>query len=546
MPPPPDVQSTDAEGRIALAIQAIELKQFKSVRAAAKAYAVPRKTLDRRQRGVQSRRDSTPHNQNLTLSEESVIVSYVLDLDSRGFSPRICVVGEMANLLLRERQQPHVGKNWTTNFIKRRPEIKSIFNRKHDYQRMLCQDPEVIGKWFNLVSNVIAKYGIADDDIHNFDESGFLMGVIATAKVVTGVESRNRPKAAQPGNREWVTVIQGVNALGWAIPPFMILSGQYHLSAWYTDDDLPPDWAIAVSENGWTTNELGFAWLQHFDKHTKGRTKGAYRLLILDGHESHMSVQFDQYCKENNIISLCMPPHSSHLLQPLDVGCFGPLKTAYGRQIETLMRARINHITKLEFLPAFKEAWKATFTKDNICGGFRGAGLVPFNPEHVISNLDVKIRTPTPPTASQEAPWSSKTPSNLAEMKCQTELIKGRVASLQNTSPTPVNEALDRLIKGTTEVMHTAVLLKEEVKALQAANAMKQRRKRKTKKRLQESGVLTVQEGQDIAQQAAVEEQIRMEMRQQKGSQRRCRSCGKTGHNTRTCERHQRISTQIN
>jgi hypothetical protein len=182
----------------------------------------------------------------------------------------------MANLLLDQCHGTHVSHNWTTNFIKHQPEIKSIFNRKHDYKRLLCQDPEVIGKWFKLVSNIIAKYGIAIEDIHNFNESGFLMGMIAAAKVVTGVESHNHPKAAQLGNHEWVTLIQGVNSQGWAIPPFLILSGQYHLSAWYTDDDLPSDWAIAVSENGWTTNELGFAWLQHFDKHTKGHMTGAY------------------------------------------------------------------------------------------------------------------------------------------------------------------------------------------------------------------------------------------------------------------------------
>lgn len=250
MPQPSDIISTDPEGRMALAIQAIQLGQIKSSRAAAKVYFVNRTTLDLRLYGIQARRDSIPHNRNLTPSEESVIVNYVLDLDSRGFSPRVCVVGEIANLLLDQRQGTHVGQNWTTRFINRRPEIKSIFNRKHDYKRLLCQDLEVIGKWFSLVSNVIAKYGIAVDDIHNFDKSGFLMGMIATAKVVTGVESRNRPKAAQPGNREWVTVIQGVNSQGWAIPPFIILSGQYHLSAWYTDDELLPDWAIAVSENG--------------------------------------------------------------------------------------------------------------------------------------------------------------------------------------------------------------------------------------------------------------------------------------------------------
>ena len=191
-----------------------------------------------------------------------------------------------------------------------------------------------------------------------------------------------------------------------------------------------------------------------------------------------------------------MPAHSSYLLQPLDVGCFSPLKAAYGRQIETLMRLHINHITKVEFLPAFKKAWDATFTKVNICGGFRGVGLVLFSPERVISDLDVVIRTLTPPPAvSQEAPWSSKTPLNPEEMRYQTELVKGRMArisSLPDASPTPINEALDQLMKGATKMIHTATLLRVEVKELQAVNVMKKRRQKKARKCLQESGVLTV------------------------------------------------------
>jgi len=59
---------------------------------------------------------------------------------------------------------------------------------------------------------MIAKYRIHEDDIQNFDESGFLIGMIATIKVVTGAESRNQLKAAQPGDREWVTLIQGVSS----------------------------------------------------------------------------------------------------------------------------------------------------------------------------------------------------------------------------------------------------------------------------------------------------------------------------------------------
>jgi hypothetical protein len=91
-----------------------------------------------------------------------------------------------------------------------------------------------------------------------------------------------------------------------------------------------------------------------------------------------------------------MPPHLSHLLQPLDVGCFRPLKKAYGWEIERLIRRSITHVSKTEFFPAFYAAFQRTITQSNIKGGFKGAGLAPFNPEVVISKLDVQLRTPTP------------------------------------------------------------------------------------------------------------------------------------------------------
>ncbi|KAM5521604.1 pogo transposable element with krab domain [Fusarium oxysporum f. sp. phaseoli] len=141
-----------------------------------------------------------------------------------------------------------------------------------------------------------------------------------------------KTKISAAGNREWITVIQAINAEGQSIAPFIIGAGQYHLANWYRECDLPGDWVIATSQNGWTNNELGLEWLKHFDRSTTKRSNARYRLLILDGHESHHSADFERYCKENKIITLCMPAHASHLLQPLDVGCFGPLKQAYGRE----------------------------------------------------------------------------------------------------------------------------------------------------------------------------------------------------------------------
>jgi hypothetical protein len=98
-----------------------------------------------------------------------------------------------------------------------------------------------------------------------------------------------------------------------------------------------------------------------------------------------------------------MPAHSSHLLQPLDVGCFAPLKKAYGNQINELMHNGINYITKLKFLPAFRAAFNTLITSDNIRRGFRGTGLVSDDPEAVLSKLNVKLRTPTP-VVEAEAP----------------------------------------------------------------------------------------------------------------------------------------------
>lgn len=80
---------------------------------------------------------------------------------------------------------------------------------------------------------------------------------------------------------------------------------------------------MEASYNGWTTDLIGLRLLEKlFIPSTNSRIRGRYRLLILDGHGSHLAPQFDRICAENDVIPLCMPAHSSHLLQPRDVGFF--------------------------------------------------------------------------------------------------------------------------------------------------------------------------------------------------------------------------------
>src|ERR1700753_1773578 len=139
------------------------------------------------------------------------------------------------------------------------------------------------------------------------------MGVIGTRMVITGSERRTTPKTLQPGNTEWVTTIVAANAQGWAPPPFIIFKGRQHYNTWYKAIADRPSWVLSVSDKGWTSLEHGLEWLQHFNQHTEARTKGAYRLLIMDGHDSHNTIEFENFCKDHRIITLCIPPHSSHL-----------------------------------------------------------------------------------------------------------------------------------------------------------------------------------------------------------------------------------------
>ena len=358
-------QLPSKEGRILLAAAALKNNSELRVQRAASLYDTPRSTLQDRLAGALLLATSNAKKRKLLPTEEQALIQWILDLDKRGFPPQVIDVRRMANILLTARGQipppQPIGKCWVSRFIKSQPELQTKWNRKFHSQRALCEDPVIIGEWFQRVRETRQAYGILDEDIYNFDETGFMMGVAATSKIVTSSNTIGRAMTVQPGNRDWVTTIEGINMSGWSIPPFVILAGKVHQASWY--HDLPPDWVLAVSDNGWTNDQLGIEWIKHFDKHTSSRIKGVYRLLILDGHGSHITPEFDEFCSANRIISLCMPAHTSHLLQPLDVSCFSPLKAAYGREIQKLARLSIFHIDKNEFLSAYARIRNAIFTE---------------------------------------------------------------------------------------------------------------------------------------------------------------------------------------
>ncbi|KAF4547211.1 Hypothetical protein D9617_52g060320 [Elsinoe fawcettii] len=496
------------EGRVLLALHAFNQGQFKFLRAAARAFEVCFETLRRRHQGKVSVHEKRLATSKFTITEESLLIQRIMDLVHEGFPPRAADVRDIANLILKNKNPQKaetVGQKWVYNIVKRTPQLVSVYNRKFDYQRACQEDPKVIQAWFDLVQETVDKYGVPEEDIWNFDETGFQMGVISTSKVITSSDRQGRPRTFQPGNREWVTVIEGINARGWSIPPFVILCGKVCLITWY-QTGIPSDWRLAISDKGWTNDELSLDWIKHFHQHTDLTRKSKWRLLIFDGHGSHMTTEFKEFCLQNNILTLCMPAHSSYILQPLDVSCFAPMKKAYGQQVEAKMRLGNNHIDKAEFLSAFAIVHRQAMTTGNIKAGFAASGLAPFNPVQVLDKLDPILSTPSP--RGSDSTWESKTPKTIPEIKKQARLIQSAKRQTRELSESPTDAHFDRLLKGFETAVHGRAILMAENAALKAENKKIKRKREVKKQMIKEKGSLTIQDGSSRAESSQMIEQL--------------------------------------
>ena len=156
-----------------------------------------------------------------------------------------------------------------------------------------------------------------------------------------------------------------------------------------------------VSDSGWSNSSILKMYLQdHFMKYIQ-REAGEPILLLYDGHTSHVSLSVLQWARENNIIILILPAHTSHVIQPLDVGCFGPLQKVYNSECQKYMRANIGAtISKFVIGEIGSKAYSKGLSPENLRSSFRKTGIYPFNrseydaskilPAQVLSDCNVE------------------------------------------------------------------------------------------------------------------------------------------------------------
>ena len=174
-------------------------------------------------------------------------------------------------------------------------------------------------------------------------------------------------------------------------------------------------------------------WLQNdFDPATRDKAAGRYRLLILDGHNSHCTFMFCKYAAENKIIIVCLPSHTTHALQPCDVGAFGPLAQSWKRVV-TLASQSLIAIKKDNLLFYYHAARIESLKTTTIQSAFRKTGIWPLNRDAI----PISAFEPSKNTTMQAAqPLPARLPSVLAPTPTQTPI------------PTPTPSAT------TTAVLH--------------------------------------------------------------------------------------------
>ncbi len=265
---------------------------------------------------------------------------------------------------------------WWSRFKARHPELASRTADSLDRARVHGATPEAIEGFFKLYEALYTKHSLEEKPhlLYNCDETGFGDKPRSREKVLCQT-GRKHVYQQQQTTREHITVHCCVNAAGESIPPFIIYPGCLPSNAYRLDG--PPNALYGIQEKGYMDSELFLKWLHHFIKYAPEERP---LVLIMDQHETHVSKDVIMFCRENTVEILCLPAHTTHILQPLDIAVFNPLKTAFSTMASRMGLVRGDIVVgKRQFSALLKHVYPTAVTAKNIKAGFRKAGIFPLS-----------------------------------------------------------------------------------------------------------------------------------------------------------------------
>lgn len=455
------------------AIEAVSSKEM-TVSAASRVFNVPRKTLDDRIKGSVVHGQKPGPKTALSPEEEESLANYLLYMADLGFPLTRTMVKAFAWAIAKrsgkeKRFNTDLGpsEHWWQLFKKRHTEIALRKSDKLDRNRAEAFNETIVNEYFDLLEKKMEELGITTHprQIYNCDET--FLPLDYTRERVVAARGAKAVYSQSTGTTDHITLLCCGSAAGLPLPPMIIYAksfpgGQYRFQG-------PDDALYAKSDSGWIDTELFMTWFNKiFLKYAVSQRP---LLLVVDGHKSHITLDIIDKCRENEIVLFCLPPHTTHALQPLDVAVFKSLKDHYSKAVRVLSFAKKNFVvTRREFSKVLKSPFERAFSIPNIKSGFAKSGIYPLNRDAIAkskmkpslvhrswtssdsdsplpqssSASSTPISPPTPasvtpltPTQSSSASSTPISPPTPASVTPLTPAQSSSASSTQESPPTP-------------------------------------------------------------------------------------------------------------
>lgn len=388
-----------SENALEEAVQMIKSQKI-SLSKASVQYNIPKGTLHNKVAGKTALQCRKGPGKILTDEEEEKINNWIINMAKVGYCVNTRdVIATVTKIFELKGLDKAPGKKWMQLFLQRHPNITKRHAEIISKARSLITEP-LIRKWFAGLQEFLQQENVADilddpDRIYNLDETGVQLcpktGVILAPKNYPALYN-----IASGQEKQSITVLCNFSANGGIVTPFIVYPLQ-RISKEIVQS-VPDDWGIGRSDSGWMTGQTFLSYVKDIYLPWLLTNKITLPVLLLvDGHKSHINLELHEFCVQNRIILYCLYPNTTHILQPCDVGIFGPLKAAWKTTARKHKNEENEQITRTKFGKLFAQAFKDSMKKSIIVNAFKACGIYPFNPNAVdyskcISNRQEEIQ----------------------------------------------------------------------------------------------------------------------------------------------------------